>query len=207
MGRRVGLRSLLVRGLQRPINRVLTGPWRSLGRALIGARLVALLVPLKDQKWNVVMAIDNKQIARRMFEELWNQGKEGLIDQLVDRNYEGHEPLVGRVDLEGYRASFKNYRAAFPDLKFVINAMYSEGNFVTTRWTASGTHKGPLMGMEPTGKSAVVEGLSLGEFRDGRLVVGYTSWDTLSFMRQLEGGAQSASAPAKQPSPREEARH
>ena len=44
-------------------------------------------------------------------------------------------------------------RTAFPDLRFTIEKLVTEGDTVAGRLTTSGTHQGPLMGIPPTGRS------------------------------------------------------
>ncbi len=131
------------------------------------------------------MAYDNKQLARRVWDEIWNQGKLEAIEELIDPTFEGHDPLMGPLQRDAFRNAVKGYRAAFPDLKFEINAIIAEDHFVTTRWTVRATHLGPFLGTESSGKSAEVTGISLAELRNGRLVSDYTEWDVASLFRQL----------------------
>lgn len=131
------------------------------------------------------MAIDNKQVARRMIDEVWNKGKYELIDELVDPNYSGRDPMVGALTRDGLRESIKAYRAAFPDLKIEVAAIIGEGNFVCTRWISRGTHRGPLLGMPGTGKSSVVSGINFAEVRGGKLFSDFQEFDSLGLLRQL----------------------
>lgn len=131
------------------------------------------------------MAIDNKQLARRFFDEVWNRGRLEAIDELVDASYEGRDPIIGLNKRDGLREAVKSYRAAFPDMKFEIVNVLGDGNFVCTRWTVRGTHQGPFMGMEPTGKVAVVTGIDVGEYRNGKLISDVSEYDALGMLRQL----------------------
>ena len=122
------------------------------------------------------MAYDNKQLTRRVLEEIWSQGKLGVIEELIDPLYEGHDPLMGPLS----RAAFRNA------VKLELNAIFGEDNFVTTRWTLRATHLGPSLGTESSGRSAQVTGISLTELRNGRLVSDYTEWDVAGLFRRLE---------------------
>src|SRR5260370_30587125 len=51
------------------------------------------------------------------------------------------------VEARGNRCS-----SAFPDLTFTVDDLLADGNKITVRWTARGTHKGALMDISPTGK-------------------------------------------------------
>jgi steroid delta-isomerase-like uncharacterized protein len=133
------------------------------------------------------MSAENKAIARRLLEEAFNSGNLDVVDELVAPEFVNHaaalpEPTTG---IEATKASIAGYRDAFPDLRLTIEQQVAEGEFVTTRWSARGTHRGELMGMAATGKQATVTGITLDRIVDGRFVESWTNWDTLGLMQQL----------------------
>lgn len=139
------------------------------------------------------MAFDNKQISRRFIEEVWNTGNLALVDELVDPGYEGRDPVVGAYKRDALKQTIEGYRNAFPDLKLEIVHMVADDRFVATRWVAHGTHLGAFMGVEPTKKKTVVTGISLAEFRDGKIVAEFNEYDALGLMQQL-GAAEKLTA-------------
>jgi steroid delta-isomerase-like uncharacterized protein len=133
------------------------------------------------------MSADTKAISRRFLEEAFNSGKLDVVDDLVAPEFVNHdaalpEPTVG---IEAAKASINGYREAFPDLRLTVEQQLAEGELVTTRWSARGTHQGELMGMAATGKQATVTGITIDRIVEGRLVESWTSWDTLGLMQQL----------------------
>lgn len=132
------------------------------------------------------MATDNKQLTRRLMEEVWNNGKLALLDELLDPTFEGKDPLMGPLKLEQYRNMVKAYRRAFPDLRFEVQAVVADGSFVTTRWAARCTHLGPFLGNESTGRSALVTGINMAELRNGKVLFEYSEWDVAALLRQLD---------------------
>jgi steroid delta-isomerase-like uncharacterized protein len=133
------------------------------------------------------MSAQNKAAARRLLEEFFVQGNFDVADEIVDKNYVGHdiampEPLRGP---EGLKQQAKGYREAFPDLKMKIEDQFAEGDKVVTRWTASGTHKGDLFGIAPTGKQTTVEGITIDRFSGGKIAESWDNWDALGLMQQL----------------------
>ena len=56
---------------------------------------------------------------------------------------------------------------------------------VAGRLSMSGTHRGPLMGMPPTGRSVRTNHMHLVRFRDGKAVEHWGARDDLGTMRQL----------------------
>jgi steroid delta-isomerase-like uncharacterized protein len=93
---------------------------------------------------------------------------------------------------------------AFPDLKATNTNVWTAGNFVIAEGAMTGTHKGPLMGIQPTKKSMNMHGLDVIEFnKDGKIVKGTSYGNSAELMMQLglmpqPGAAKAAPAtPAK----------
>jgi steroid delta-isomerase-like uncharacterized protein len=134
------------------------------------------------------MSDQNKTLSRRNLEEVWNQRKLDSIDQLVASNSVLHDPSVpgGKVTgIQGYKQFVEIYLAAFPDIHFTINDQLADGDKVATRWTGTGTHKGALMGIAPTGKRATVTGITIDRYENGKTVESWSNYDTLGMFQQL----------------------
>src|SRR5712692_3968146 len=116
---------------------------------------------------------DNKANARRFIEEVWNQGNLAVIDEITSPNYVDHDPAMTVQGIEGLKQFVSMYLTAYPDTHFTIEDQIAEGDTVVTRWTARGTHKGPLMGIPPTGKQVTVTGITIDRFANGK---GVESW-------------------------------
>ena len=133
------------------------------------------------------MSEGNKNIVRRLFEEVWNKGNLQVTDDLFTLNYSHHDsstPDVGRgPESEKKRATL--YRTAFPDLRLTVEDIIAEGETVVARWSCRGTHKGDLNGIAPTGKRINITGISIARFTNGKMSEGFVNWDALSLMQQL----------------------
>ena len=133
------------------------------------------------------MSEGNKNIVRRLFEEVWNKGNLQVTDDLFTPNYSHHDsstPDVGRgPESERKRATL--YRTAFPDLRLTVEDIIAEGETVVARWSCRGTHKGDLNGIAPTGKHVNLTGISIARFTNGKMSEGFVNWDALSLMQQL----------------------
>ena len=125
-----------------------------------------------------------KALHNRYYEEAWNHGNLAVIDEVVAVDYRANS----KVQIEG-SAALKQYisafRAAFPDIHFTIEDQIAEGNKVVSRWTVSGTHRGTLMGIAPTGKRGMVRGVSVVVVVDGKIQEDWISWDQLGMWEQL----------------------
>jgi steroid delta-isomerase-like uncharacterized protein len=131
-----------------------------------------------------VSAEENKRIAREFFERIWNQGDESAIDQFIPLNAKGNDPDFG-VGREGFKAQWRQWRTAFPDLHFEVIDLVAEGDKVLTRWTLTGTHEGEFLGAPSAGNKIKVEGMSLDRIEDGLVAEGFDGWDNYGFRKQL----------------------
>jgi steroid delta-isomerase-like uncharacterized protein len=134
------------------------------------------------------MSEQNKTLARRALEEVWNQGKLSTIDELTASNATYHDANVpgGKfTGPEGVKQFVQIYRTAFPDVHITVNDQFAEGDKVATRWTATGTHKGQLMGIAPTNKHATVSGISIDRYQNGKVVEAWASYDMFGMLQQL----------------------
>ena len=73
----------------------------------------------------------------------------------------------------------------FPDLHFDMIQILADGEFVVSRWTAKGTHRGELMGIPPTNRRTIVNGCTVSQVRAGKIVHEWLFWDTGHLMKQL----------------------
>lgn len=131
----------------------------------------------------------------------WNDGAlDGLGDLVhpeVIRDDSG-EPTRG---LEAYLDSIRVLRGAFPDIQVSPIDSRRDGDTWIIRWRWSGTHKGPLLGMGPTGRRVKHSGRNVYTFRDGMLVHVQVDADPTLLLSQLKGPVGSASSGKKASSP------
>ena len=131
------------------------------------------------------MSSENVALARRWFEEVWNQRRTSTIDELMAA--ECRLSGLGR-DITGPNA-FKSfhtaYLSAFPDRKVVVDETIADGDRVVLRWTATATHQGDGLGFAATGKPVQFSGVTITQIRNGKFVAGWDSFDQLGMLQQL----------------------
>ena len=71
---------------------------------------------------------------------------------------------------DGFANFVKAVRVALPDIKATIQQMVAEGDYVVIWNTATGTHRGELFGMPPSGKQISMKDFHFFRFRDGKIV-------------------------------------
>jgi steroid delta-isomerase-like uncharacterized protein len=133
------------------------------------------------------MSEQDKAAARRVL-EAWNNGELDAFDELFAADAVDHDsqnPFAGERGPGGVKKVASMYRAAFSDTHFTIEQQFADGDYVVTRWTATGTQDGELMGMPATGKAIEISGIGIDRFQDGKIVETWGNWDTLGMMQQL----------------------
>jgi steroid delta-isomerase-like uncharacterized protein len=146
------------------------------------------------------MSEENKTTARRAFEEGWNEGRLEVADEISTPdavNHDAQDPFPELRGPESPKRLISMYREAFPDTHMTVEQQIAEGDFVVTRWRATGTHRGELMGLAPTGKQVEVTGITIDRFEGGKIAESWTNWDTLGLMQQIGAAPARGSAGEK----------
>ena len=107
------------------------------------------------------MTETNKALVRRWFKEVWNEGREATIDELVAEN--GVVYGLGDTDAEArgpaqLKPFVRNLRDSFPDLQISIQDIMAEEDKVMVRVLLEGTHLGSGLGVPPSGRRIRVAG-------------------------------------------------
>jgi steroid delta-isomerase-like uncharacterized protein len=128
----------------------------------------------------------NKDVYRRMVEEVVNTGNLDLVDELFDPAYVDHSAPPGAPGgLEGVKAVFGMFRAGFPDVRFSVDDMVAQGDVVATLVHGEGTHNGTFMGIPPSGKHAKWRSVGFFRVKDGKIVEHWGIPDLLGLLIQI----------------------
>jgi predicted ester cyclase len=122
-------------------------------------------------------------IVRRSF-ECWNKRDFSVIAELFP-NCIYHFPTTGELRGEAFRAYFTSLLNAFPDGRLTMLDQVQEDDKVVVRWSFTGTHRGELMGIAPTGKQVSFTGISIMRVAEGKIVEAWEEGDSLGMMQQL----------------------
>jgi len=132
------------------------------------------------------MSIQDNITAQKAFGEAVNSGNLDAFDDLVAAASVDHAPAPGQgAGPSGYRSFFGELRTAFPDLHIEVAHLTAADDDVAFAYILTGTHQGPLMGHQATGKSVSIHGLQISRFADGKLVERWGSSDQLGMLTQL----------------------
>ena len=135
------------------------------------------------------MSEENKEILRRWFDEVWNNGRAEVIEELFDENGIAHglsddpsQPIKGPRD---YRPFYEVFRQAFPNIRIHIEDMIAEGDKVAARCSVRGKHEGHFMGREATQSPVEFSGMTIVRIKNGKIVEAWNNFDLLTMNKQL----------------------
>lgn len=138
----------------------------------------------------------NKVLFRRLIDELWNQGRLEVADELFAADaYSPSMPGLPRGP-EGVKQVVSMFRSAFPDLTIVIDELVGEGDTVVGRLTERATHKGEFMGIAPAGKPIKLTEIAINRYVDGKIVESSFELDMYGLLQQLGALPSAGAAPA-----------
>lgn len=122
-----------------------------------------------------------------LLEEVWSRGDLALVNELVTDAYVQIDPLMSEPihGPEALSQTVSRYRQGVPDLRKTPEEPIVDGPVVVIPYTVTGTHEGWILGIEPTGREFVVDGLFRSDVADGRLRKGIDVWNGISLLRQL----------------------
>ena len=122
----------------------------------------------------------------RFLQELFARGRLEVVDDYLTRDFVDHNPLQGFPgNREGLRETAGAFRRAFPDWRHVPHELIAERDLVVARFAASGTHRGVLLNIPPTGRSISVQGISIFRLERGRIKDRWGLLDQAALLRQL----------------------
>jgi predicted ester cyclase len=125
---------------------------------------------------------------RRWLSEVWGEGRTDVARELIAADLIDHNPYPGQAPgLDGHNQAVAMIRRAFPDLRFTADVVMANGQFVTGRWTMTGTNTGrfDLFSLPPTGRPVSMTGQEIFLVRDGKFAEVWHQEDAPGMLRQL----------------------
>ena len=132
------------------------------------------------------MSGNSRAIIQRFIEEILNQKRLVVADEIVAEDFIELDPFPGQAQgRQGLKDVLGMFFSGFPDMHWVIEEQIAEGDKVVTRFTWTGSQQGAFMGIPATGKQVKVKGVVIDRVIDGRLVDSRILMDSMGMMQQL----------------------
>lgn len=128
-----------------------------------------------------------KAVVRLNVEGVYGNGDFAVFDELFADDYVDHTPQPGLTpDKSGTRLLYQSLRAAFPDFRADIHWQSVDGDLVTTYMTYRGTHRGALLGVEPSNRAVAFDTVDVMRVRDGKIVEHWGGANLQALLHQLD---------------------
>jgi predicted ester cyclase len=137
-------------------------------------------------------------VVRRWFREVWDEGSESAIDQLMAPDARVHglgapgSPAM--TGPEPFKQLFRTFRAALGDLEIAVERTIVQGDMCAAHCRVRGRHVGDALGGPATGQPVDFYGMTIARVQDGRIVEGWNCFEFLSMYQQI-GWVQSPVLP------------
>lgn len=130
-------------------------------------------------------AEENKAIVRRVTELIEVHRNIDGLDEIFAADFVNHSPSPGFTpDVAGFKETAAQIYGAF-DLSYSSDFMLAVDDMVVERWTEQGKHVGEYLGVEPTGRHVVVNGIEIWRLRDGKIVERWAEVGEIEILRQI----------------------
>ena len=134
----------------------------------------------------------HRGLIRRYYQELWNRWNFAIAGELLTGDIVFHGSLgVSAQGIPAFLDYVRLVQTAFPDFHNHVDETVVESNKIFARLTYRGTHRGPLFGVPPAGRTISYAGAALFTVLDGKISTGWVLGDAIGLLRQLEGSSSS----------------
>ena len=131
------------------------------------------------------MLEQNKHIARQ-FITAFAAADTRTLERIVAARMVDHNLAPGqRPGRQGVLDAVEMFRVAFPDLKITIESLVADEERVSVTGKMSGTNRGALMGVPPTGRTASFAYMDMYAIVNGQIAEVWHVEDLVGMMRQL----------------------
>jgi predicted ester cyclase len=120
----------------------------------------------------------NSTLTYRWMQEVWNNGREDAIDEMMDSNAEIHGiDDIKEKGTAGFKQFFRNFKSQFPKLHVEVEDVVTENNCETSRCTVDATNA--------SGQTVQFGGMTCVKIDNGKIIEGWNNFDFMTMYQQL----------------------
>jgi predicted ester cyclase len=121
----------------------------------------------------------NQAVVQRFYEEVVNQKKVEVFQEVFDPNMVEHSLDIGPVLTD------TEMMAGFPDMHLTVDLWVVEDDLVTAVVTVSGTHQAEFMGVAPTGNTMTFSIIDIWRVKDGKITDVWHNSPSADILQQI----------------------
>jgi uncharacterized protein (DUF1330 family)/predicted ester cyclase len=130
---------------------------------------------------------DSAEVTVRRFYEALSSGDTGVAKEILAPDWEDIPlPPDTSPGSEGFKQTVAALREAFPDLEAVVEDIVVSGDRVAVRVLARGTHRGEILGVEPTDREVEFRAFDFHRLEGGRIVQSWHLEDLFGLLGQIQ---------------------
>ncbi len=129
----------------------------------------------------------NLRLIERFYNDMWNKFDKSVFPEIL------HENITFRGSLGQVKHGFDEFReyvdfiqATFPDFHNRVVETITQGNKTFARLAYTGTHRGELFGIPPTGKRVEYAGTAVFTISQGKIAEVWVLGDIYGLLEQLK---------------------
>lgn len=131
-------------------------------------------------------AVDNEKLLERYISEVWDEGNPKAVERFAAKSFRRHgRPGSEPLDRDAQIERLTGFKTAFPDIEIVVDGVVADDQHIAFRSTMTGTHRGELMGIAPTGREVTVQLVDIIRVERGKFAEQWGGPDMLDLVRQL----------------------
>jgi predicted ester cyclase len=136
----------------------------------------------------------NVELVLRHYDEFLNNGDMSAADRDLRPDFVDHAAAPGTPPgRESSKAFIAMVRSAFPDIRFTEEEVIANGDMVAVLGLWRGTHGGPFLGLEATGRHCEMRGMVLWRIAEGQLAERWAVLDYDALLEWILGDRQPSS--------------
>lgn len=112
----------------------------------------------------------NQAVVGRYVDEVVNENRVSVIDEIFDAEYVNHTPTGDVQGTEGMKAFIARVRTMLPDVHATIHDIFADADRVAVRLTLSGTFNGEVLGVAYHGKPLTLPEMQIYRLASGKIV-------------------------------------
>lgn len=114
--------------------------------------------------------------------QAWNALDNAEIERLFSPDYTVNGVPIGA---DGVTRSVQFLQAVFGGASMVVHDLIAAGEKVAVRWSVTGVHQAPFLGVPPTGQRVTLNGTNIYRLAGGQIAENWENVDVYGALRQL----------------------